>query len=68
MFERYIETARRVIFVARSVACRVGSPEIAPHHLLLGLLREEQGLALRFFGSPWAAEDVWKEVEAAEPV
>jgi ATP-dependent Clp protease ATP-binding subunit ClpC len=68
MFERYTQTARRVIFVARSVACRTGSPEIAPHHLLLGLLREDQGLALRFLGSPWAAEEIWKEVEAVEPV
>lgn len=68
MFERYTQPARRMIFIARSLAWRTGSPEIAPHHLLLGLFREDQGLALRFLGSPWAAEDIWKEVEAAEPI
>lgn len=37
MFERYTQPAKRIIFIARSLAWRTGSPEIAPHHLLLGL-------------------------------
>jgi ATP-dependent Clp protease ATP-binding subunit ClpC len=67
MFERYTQTARRVIFSARYVASRVGSPEIETEHLLLGLLREDKGLARRFLGSPWAAEEIWKEIEGTKP-
>jgi ATP-dependent Clp protease ATP-binding subunit ClpC len=68
MFERHTETARRVIFLARYMAGRVGSPVIDTEHILLGLLREDQGLALRFLGSPWAAEEVWKVIERIKPV
>ena len=45
MFERYTEKARRVIFFARYEASQFGSPFIETEHLLLGLLREEEGLA-----------------------
>ncbi len=41
MFERYTETARRVIFFARYEASQLGSPYIETEHLLLGILREE---------------------------
>ena len=44
MFERYTEKARRVIFFARYEASTLGSPEIQPEHLLLGLLRENRSL------------------------
>ncbi|MGB8590935.1 MAG: Clp protease N-terminal domain-containing protein [Candidatus Acidiferrales bacterium] len=67
MFERYTQTARRVIFSARYMAGRVGSPEIEAEHLLLGLLREDKSLARRFLGSPWAVEDVWKRIEQSKP-
>jgi Clp amino terminal domain, pathogenicity island component len=67
MFERYTETTRRVIHWARYIAARVGSPTIETEHLLLGLLREDQSLARRFFGSPWAAEAVLKRVEEIKP-
>jgi ATP-dependent Clp protease ATP-binding subunit ClpC len=68
MFERYTETARRVIFFARYVASQVGSPYIESDHLLMGLLVADQGLAARFFGSPWAAEEIWKRVEQNTPM
>src|SRR5256712_431858 len=42
MFERYTETARRVIFFARYEASQFGSPYIETEHLLLGLLREDK--------------------------
>jgi ATP-dependent Clp protease ATP-binding subunit ClpC len=42
MFERYTETARRVIFFARYEASQFGSPTIDTEHLLLGLAREEK--------------------------
>ncbi len=67
MFERYSETARRVIFSSRYMASRVGSPEIETQHLLLGLLRTDKALARRFLGSPWAAEAVWRKIEQSKP-
>jgi len=63
MFERYTEPARRVIFYSRYMAVQTGSPEIETEHLLLGLLRAVMVLAQRFLGSPWAAEQIWQEVE-----
>ena len=41
MFDRYSEEARRTIFFARYEAAQLGSPQIAPEHILLGLLRDE---------------------------
>lgn len=41
MFERYTETARRVIFSARFFASEFGSSMIEPEHILLAILREE---------------------------
>ena len=68
MFERYTEPARRVIFYSRYMAVQTGSPEIETEHLLLGLLRADMVLAKRFLGSPWVAEQVWREVEHRKPV
>ncbi len=49
MFERYTERSRRVIFFARYEALQYGSPMIAPEHVLLGLVREDKGLAAKYF-------------------
>jgi len=67
MFERYTQTARSAIFWSRYFAGYVGSREIETEHLLMGLVRADQRLANRFFGSPWAAEPVWRHVEKAKP-
>ena len=40
MFDRYVENARRTIFFARYEAAQLGSSEIAPEHILLGLLKD----------------------------
>jgi hypothetical protein len=56
MFERYTEKARRVIFFARYEASEFGSPVIDTDHLLLGLVREEKLLCLRWV--PKAQPDV----------
>ena len=48
MFERYTEKARRVIFFARHEASELGGHAIEPHHILLGLIREDQPLITRF--------------------
>jgi hypothetical protein len=44
MFERFSEKARRAIFFGRYEASKSGSERMEPEHLLLGLIREEQGL------------------------
>jgi len=48
MFERYAESARRVIFFARNEAVQFGSTTIETEHLLLALLQEDRSLASRF--------------------
>jgi ATP-dependent Clp protease ATP-binding subunit ClpC len=68
MFERYSEPARRVTFYSRYMAHQVGSPEIETEHLLLGLLRADMVLSRRFLGSPWAAEEIWHEIERSKPI
>ena len=45
MFERYTERARRVLFFARYEASQLGSVSIETEHLLLGLIRENEGIA-----------------------
>jgi ATP-dependent Clp protease ATP-binding subunit ClpC len=47
MFERYNESARRVIFYAREEATQYGSPNIESEHLSLRILRENEALATR---------------------
>ena len=42
MFERFSTPARRVLFLARAEANRMGSDWIEPEHLLLGVLAEDQ--------------------------
>jgi ATP-dependent Clp protease ATP-binding subunit ClpC len=47
MFEKYNEKARRILFFARYEASQMGSSTIEIEHLLLGLLRENQGIISR---------------------
>jgi ATP-dependent Clp protease ATP-binding subunit ClpC len=68
MFEGYTERARRVISWSKYMASERGCPEIEVEHLLLGLLREDMGLAERFLGSPWAVESIWRRVDQSKPV
>src|SRR5271167_3716115 len=63
MFERYTEKARRVIFFARFEASQVGSPYIETEHLVLGLLREDKVLILRFLPSHASVESIHKQIE-----
>ena len=62
MFERYTERARQTIFSARYIAGQTGGWEIETEYLLLGLLKQDQSLARRFLGSPWALDEVWGQV------
>ena len=45
MFERFTERARQVVVLAQDEARRLGQDYIGTEHILLGLMREEEGLA-----------------------
>lgn len=47
MFERFTERARQVVILAQEEARTLGHDWIGTEHLLLGLMREEEGLAAR---------------------
>jgi hypothetical protein len=47
MFERYTESARRLIFFARKEADQAGSPFVETEHFALALLNEEKNLIRR---------------------
>lgn len=47
MFERFTERARQVIYLAQEEAKRLNHPYIGTEHLLLGLIREGEGIAAR---------------------
>src|ERR1700716_2106380 len=65
MFERYTHPARRVIFFARYEASALASSSIDTEHLLLGLLREEAGIAGKIFKrNKLTYEVVRREIEA----
>jgi ATP-dependent Clp protease ATP-binding subunit ClpA len=51
MFERFSEPARQVVVLAQDEARALGHRHIGTEHLLLGLLRERDGLAARVLGS-----------------
>jgi ATP-dependent Clp protease ATP-binding subunit ClpC len=62
MFERFTETARRALFFARFEVSELGGPAIEAEHLLLGILRADQGPAPRLFA---AAGFSYSEARAA---
>ena len=64
MFERYTEKARRVIFFARYEASHYGSPYIETEHLLLGLLREDKGTAVRLIPK-LSVESIRQQIDSA---
>ena len=63
MFERYNEKARRTIFFARYEASQFGSPYIEIEFMLLGLMREDPTLSMRFLRSATTAEEIRREIE-----
>jgi len=64
VLERFTEKARRVIFFARYEASQYGSPCIETEHLLLGLVREDKGLANRYLRTQGSIESIRKEIES----
>jgi ATP-dependent Clp protease ATP-binding subunit ClpC len=51
LFERFTERARQVVVLAQDEARLLKHNYIGTEHILLGLLREEEGLAARVLGS-----------------
>ena len=63
MFGRYTEDARRVLFLARSEATKLGSTSIQAEHLLLGLIKESKGItSLVFARSHLSLDMIRKEI------
>jgi ATP-dependent Clp protease ATP-binding subunit ClpA len=50
-FERFTEGARRVVALARAEARTLKHDFVGSEHMLLGLLREQEGIAARVLGS-----------------
>jgi ATP-dependent Clp protease ATP-binding subunit ClpA len=50
MFERFTDRARRVVVLAQHEARELGHNYIGTEHILLGLLREDQGVAAKALG------------------
>lgn len=57
MFERFTERARQVIIFAQDEARSLQSRYIGTEHIVLGLLREEEGLAARVLGGLEVTEE-----------
>lgn len=64
MFERFTERAQQVLFFAKDEAKRLGHPVVGTEHLLLGLLREGEGIAAKALQAlNIDLDDVVEEVE-----
>src|SRR5665648_630545 len=64
MFERFTEKARRVVVLAQEEARKLNQNYIGTEHLLLGLIREEDGIAAKALESlNISLEDVHLQVE-----
>src|SRR3990170_6364117 len=64
MFERFTEKARRVVVYAQEEARMLNQNYIGTEHLLLGLIREEEGIAARALQNlNINLEDVREQVE-----
>lgn len=66
MFERFTDTARRVIFFARYEASQFGTPYIDTEHLLLGFLCEDHHLLPSIVG-PDVNETIKNRIRQQRP-
>lgn len=66
MFERYTESARRLIFFSRYEAAQLGSPYIETEHILLGCFRDLKPLLARF-APGLTREQVERAIAATAP-
>src|SRR5581483_7684642 len=51
LFERFTERARQIVVLAQEEARTLKHDHIGPEHLLLGLLREQQGMGAKVLES-----------------
>ncbi|OFX33623.1 MAG: nucleotide exchange factor GrpE [Armatimonadetes bacterium RBG_16_67_12] len=66
MFERYTERARRVIILAQEEAKRLGHSTVGTEHVLLGIIREGDGVASKVLKNlNISSERVRAEIEDA---
>ena len=61
MFERFTERARQVVVLAQDEARALRDDHIGTEHLLLGLMREEPGVAARVLGEAGLDVDVVRD-------
>ncbi len=65
MFGRFTERAQKVLALAQEEALRLGHHNTGTEHILLGLIREEEGIAARALqGLGLSLEKIRSEVEA----
>jgi ATP-dependent Clp protease ATP-binding subunit ClpA len=65
MFERFTEKARRVVVLAQEESGELGHDHIGTEHLLLALIREEDGIAGQVLGEAGITlDEARKQVEA----
>ncbi|MCQ6276477.1 ATP-dependent protease ATP-binding subunit ClpC [Bacillus sp. V3B] len=64
MFGRFTERAQKVLALAQEEAIRLGHNNIGTEHILLGLVREGEGIAAKaLYALGLSAEKIQKEVE-----
>ncbi|MDQ7007039.1 MAG: ATP-dependent Clp protease ATP-binding subunit [Acidobacteriota bacterium] len=67
MIEQFTEKAKRVLFLARYEATQRGAPVIGTEHILVGLLREDDGLTRELFHRSNISVDLLRaELESQE--
>ena len=65
MWQRFTERARRVILLGQEEAAKMGSRHVGTEHLLLGLVRENEGVAAQVLQKMGLShEKVGQEIEA----
>ena len=67
MFERYTDSGRRAVFFARYQAGQAGAPAIRPHHILLGVVREQNPRLDRLFQLRGRYQQLKSEIEVGDP-
>ncbi|AZU59882.1 ATP-dependent protease ATP-binding subunit ClpC [Neobacillus mesonae] len=64
MFGRFTERAQKVLALAQEEAIRLGHNNIGTEHILLGLIREGEGIAAKaLYGLGLGSDKIQKEVE-----